>query len=1066
MSELHEEIREIEAALYELRTNPSRLPEARRTIAYSLQKLANIECDEALPLPQTFEVILRNRGEHPNRDLGLVSIRLTACSEILSASEIRDGRRHIVHLIEVCCPDLIKQALQAKDAQNHEKFTAAQSIHDGAMERLGHLTEEFNSLDDLRGRRQLIMRALNHGPTKSYLSPFGFTACQSSVTSLLKRVDDLSHCQNQELQTGMQRLLESITDELAQYDAVTTLIAQDYMLPFLRRAEVVAKADQDAMARKFVCNIGVPKSPYELEKRYPLHVAGSLIQFEIPVVNEGPGVAEDVRVTCLADNCEVQSDEASLGDVVPGPFVLPVLVKVTEGRAALELVLEIEWGVVGRAARSAATFSVVARGQRTDVKWEDLALREPYSLEVVHEGDFYGRKDAVRRILRRLGPDSMQSCYITGQKRVGKSSLARVVEAQINKNAHEGEYHVLYLECGEIRYSTGAGTLEELGLRLETFLTDGLPRSVQWSQKDYASSLTPLNSLLELLRRERPTYRFVVILDEFDEINEDLYRSGELANAFFLNLRTLSSKRNLAFLLVGAERMPYVMASQGEKLNKFGHESLNSFNLDTEWSDYRAMIETPLGGDIKLHHAALRNIFDVTDGHPYFTKVLCAKIYEGAVEAKDAEVSTAEVEHAARRVIETLDINAFAHYWRDGIRGSSEDVEIVSVKRCRVLVAWARAARAKRTLTHDAIQEQLHSNAMTVADVLPVLHDFCRRGILHEEEKSYRPTVTLFGEWLKEVGFARLLNDQLGDELANARQEREDAAYVRASEIGELVRQWGLYQGRRITAEDVRAWLEQVESHVEQRLLFKLLQNVRFVTEVQAREAFDGAHKWIRTRLPVVIQKRRAQQRDDILVSYADGPTKSGAYYAALYANVNGIGSRHVAAAGEIAQRIREMGRETVRGLIIVDDVIGTGGTLVEQLQSLSGTLEQANVGKEVPLLVVVLCGTGKGEERVRRYLTDAMPNANVFVCENVEERHFAFGDALDFWETEDEKMEAKALVRDLGARVQKRSPLGFGEQGLLLTFWRNCPNNSVPILYGSGKGDQGWCPLFPRANN
>ena len=122
----------------------------------------------------------------------------------------------------------------------------------------------------------------------------------------------------------------------------------------------------------------------------------------------------------------------------PARSFCPVLVKVTEGRAALELMLEIEWGVVGSAARSAATFSVVAKGQRTDVKWEDLALREPYSLEVVHEGDFFGRKDAVRRILRRLGPDSMQSCYITGQKRVGKSSLARVVEAQINNNAHEG----------------------------------------------------------------------------------------------------------------------------------------------------------------------------------------------------------------------------------------------------------------------------------------------------------------------------------------------------------------------------------------------------------------------------------------------------------------------------------------------------------------------------------------------------------------------------------------------------------------------------------------------------
>ncbi len=1066
MPELDEDIRQIESALYQLRNDPSSRPEVRRIIGCSLQRLAHIECDESLPLSETFELVLRNRLEHPNRLLGVASIRLAACADVLSASEIRDTRRHIVQLIEACCPDLINHALPVKDAQNHEKFTAAQSIHHQAIEQLGHLTEDFNSLDDLRGRRQIIMHALNHGPTKSYLSPFGFTACHSSVSSLLKRVDDLFQYQNQELQTGMQRLLEGIADELTQYEGVTTVIAQDFMLPFLRRAGSIAKVEQDAMAQQFTCSIAVPKSPYELEKRYPLHVAGSLIQLDIPIVNEGPGVAEDVTVMCVADNCVVQSEEAKLGDVIPGPFMLPVLVKATEGCRELELVLEIEWGMVGVAARSAATFSVVVKGQRTDVNWEELALREPYSLEVAHEGDFYGRRDAVQRILRRLGPDSMQSCYITGQKRVGKSSLARVVEAQINNGVHEGEYYVLYMECGEIRHATGAETLREMGYRLETFLSDTLPRSVQWSQKDFASSLTPLNGLLDLLKRERPAYRFVVILDEFDEINEDLYRYGELANTFFLNLRTLSSKRNLAFVLVGAERMPYVMASQGEKLNKFGHESLNSFNLETEWSDYRAMVETPLRGDIKLHHAALRNIFDVTDGHPYFTKVLCAKIYEGAVEAKDAEVSKAEVEHAAKRVVETLDINAFAHYWRDGIRGPSEDVEIVSLKRSRVLVAWARAARARRTLTYDAIHEQLHSNAMSVADVLPVLREFCRRGILHEEEKSYWPTVTLFGEWLKEVGFSRLLSDQLGDELANARQEREDTAYVQSKEIGELVSQWGLYQGRRITPEDVRAWLEQVESHVEQRLLFKLLENLRFVDELQAREAFEGAHKWMRSRLPVVVQKSRAQQRNDILVSYADGPAKSGAYFAALYASVNEIGSELVVAPSEITQRILEMGSEAISGLVIVDDVIGTGGTLVEKLQSLSEMLEEARVGTVVPLLVVVFCGTGNGEGRVRKYLTDTMPNANVFVCENVEKRHFAFQDSLGFWDTEDEKMEAKALVRDLGARVQKRRPLGFGEQGLLLTFWRNCPNNSVPILYGSGKGDQGWHPLLPRAKN
>ncbi len=183
----------------------SPLPEARRAIGHSLQSLAQLPLDESLSLPDTFEVIARHlRPDHPNREVGVVSIRLISCPDILSMSELRDGQRYIARLIEVCCPDLIKKVLTDKNTQNHEKLFAAQSVHQDATERLRNLTEAFNSFDDLRGRRQIIMRALNHGPTKSYLTPFGFTSLQLSVTSLLQRIDDLAQSQGQELQGGMQ----------------------------------------------------------------------------------------------------------------------------------------------------------------------------------------------------------------------------------------------------------------------------------------------------------------------------------------------------------------------------------------------------------------------------------------------------------------------------------------------------------------------------------------------------------------------------------------------------------------------------------------------------------------------------------------------------------------------------------------------------------------------------------------------------------------------------------------------------------------------------------------------
>ena len=156
--------------------------------------------------------------------------------------------------------------------------------------------------------------------------------------------------------------------------------------------------------------------------------------------------------------------------------------KITDVLSSLEIKVKVEWGVIGNTNTRRLDFSVKVEAQRTDLDWDALSLMEPYSLEVAYEGDFYGRKDAVNRILRRLAPDSMQSSYITGQKRVGKSSLAKAIESQIVSSSSFENYHVLYLECGEIRHTTGMETLEELGNQLDDFLKYRLPHPNDWAQ--------------------------------------------------------------------------------------------------------------------------------------------------------------------------------------------------------------------------------------------------------------------------------------------------------------------------------------------------------------------------------------------------------------------------------------------------------------------------------------------------------------------------------------------------------------------------------------------------------
>lgn len=589
MNDLNENISQIEKVIHELDGGGINVTVARRRIRASLQNLAQITLDPTLSIADTFEALANGCSHSTKRSVGLITIRLVSCRNVLPQASINKSGRHIMRLIEEGCPDLLSnKVLPNKKAQTHEKLSAISTLHNSACEGLKCLLQPFSNLQDLNGRRQQIMRSLNYGPTKNYLSGFGFDSVSSSVSSLLTLVSKVTQSRDHELQNSMQDLVEIISDDLDQYAHDPTFIVRDYMFPFLKEVQNAAIEMQRTLANQFICQIAVPTNSYRPEKKYPLHVVGTRIQIFVQLTNEGPGTAQNLLAFCIADHCDVLAEETKLGNILSGQFMLPLNFQVTEPRESIELFAEIKWRVVGDPNIHTREFSVTVEGQRTDLNWGELSLHQPYSLEVAVGDDFYGRKDTVNRILRRLSSNSMQSCYITGQKRVGKSSLARAVQSKIKvlNGANSDLYKVLYLECGEIRHASGKETLKALGTRLEQFLSDSLPRSSDWTKMDYSSSLAPLNRLIDQLLDVSSNSLFVVILDEFDEINESLYRYGELANAFFLNLRTISSRRNIAFVLVGAERMPYIMAAQGERLNKFDRELLDSFERETEWEDY------------------------------------------------------------------------------------------------------------------------------------------------------------------------------------------------------------------------------------------------------------------------------------------------------------------------------------------------------------------------------------------------------------------------------------------------------------------------------------------------
>ena len=262
---------------------------------------------------------------------------------------MNNSARHIVRIVEEGCADLMNKVVRDPKAQTHEKLAAIKTIHAKACDDLAQLRQPFTNIQALSARRQGMMKALNQGPTKNYLNPFGFSSMSSSVSSLLKLVTDVSQAQGSELQAATQSLLESVAEDLNQYADHPTFIGNEYVVPFLRKIQSTATEFQASLVDRFRCSIVVPPTLHRLEKKYPLHLVEAQNQISVPLSNDGPGTAQEVIAYCVADSCEIQTEETRLGNIEPGQFVLTIIFNVTKPTSRVEICVEISWSVVGNA---------------------------------------------------------------------------------------------------------------------------------------------------------------------------------------------------------------------------------------------------------------------------------------------------------------------------------------------------------------------------------------------------------------------------------------------------------------------------------------------------------------------------------------------------------------------------------------------------------------------------------------------------------------------------------------------------------------------------------------------
>ena len=258
---------------------------------------------------------------------------------------------------------------------------------------------------------------------------------------------------------------------------------------------------------------------------------------------------------------------------------------------------------------------------------------------------FFGRAAEMEFVERALASgDSGNVVVLTGQRRIGKTSLLRRLEARL---AASYRYHPVFVDVQGILVADTNAFFRELSRHCmpagaEVALSRG-------SGADFVRETA-----------DRLDGRLVLLLDEFDDLDQKV-RSGRIDAEVFSQFRNLiQHSPNVNIVLCGTHRLEDLAAEHWSfLLNLATHKRIGLLDRG-EVAD--AMRVTLAGLGITCDGASVDRLVALTGRHPYLLQLLGYRLLELCVESGDSAVKVCRVDRAADEVIEQGDIH-LSYFW-------------------------------------------------------------------------------------------------------------------------------------------------------------------------------------------------------------------------------------------------------------------------------------------------------------------------------------------------------------------------------------------------------------------
>lgn len=955
-----------------------------------------------------------------------------------------------------------KSANITQQSQGYEKESKLKFFLESQEKQM---QEKLNiqSLDNINSFKKNIYSKLFNDISVLIFQPFWpmKLISRESLGNIIKYIDKYVNSEKRDKIENYEIVIDLLNEFTEQAEEFLTSYCIEYIYKPFRIIKSLIESDFDKSQLGISAELVLEKT----EKKYPFNLKGSQFKISVIISNLKKGYAFNTNVNIKEHDKSISFEKVKnhIGEVFSDKILVEFGCELIDPKDVQTITFELVWENFKRG-KYKKEFELSFNSQNSNVDWDKLELSEPYSWEPVEEEDkLVGRKEILNRLWNSVAiMDRISSFYIYGQKRVGKTSIVKTLNSKL-ENELRDSCIVLYIEGGEYKDLELCKTISNLGNLICEKITEKDDRFSELAIPKFDGALNPLISFLNKIEYKYPKLRIIFILDEFDEISSDIFIRQEVVDSLFLTVRAISNKKRIGFLLVGGEKMDFIISCQGEKLNKFQSIRVDYFNKSKYLSDFQELARKPVEGIIEFTDKSLEYLYNQTAGNPFFTIIICDKLFKQMIKKRDTHVTEFEMEDAVNELILENNTQIFSHFWEDGIKAKEDKKEEISMNRRKVLIAIGEILQKDNKLNKNTAIEKIMQHDIEENIIKENLEEFVQRQVLYLEDEEYKFKINIFKEWLMENGINNIITTIPDRERYKYKKKEEELAKIKSSELVELQDSWEqfTYNGKQITSDMIRCWLEQFETNIHQRLMFKILQNVQVYSEynigIKMVEIYRNITKQEEKNF-IWKQIQGKRKRDDILVSYLeDDFSKSGIGYARRFTEKNNILAARAVERLKVINSLEQ--NEQIKVLLFVDDFIGTGQSICDNLEEFVSDFPEIKE-IEVKIYIGIITGFIDGKDKVIEKAQELGLNLDVIICDPLGEENKCFSEKSNIFLSCNERKNAKDICYEYGVRLENKAPYGYGDLGAHVVFPTTCPNDCLPIMW---KSDNKFKALFPR---